>query len=239
MESSNPTTTQIDRLGDRLREGPITDADLRELDVYGASFGGAYAEVVLALTGAGLRPSGRERKSNQSIVDKLRRESVRLSQIQDIAGCRVVVTDMIRQNAVAQQLASALAPTKIVDRRAASNVGYRAVHVIVVRQRRLVEVQIRTALQHYWAATSEKLADEFGHGLKYGQGPGVLTEALRTWSASIQEWENWLQSRETAPRGTLTDQTRIEGVHQRALQGRVAVLAVASDLRRQTKGRGE
>jgi hypothetical protein len=38
--------TQIDRLGDRLRKGNITDEDLRLLDEYRRSFSGAYETVV-------------------------------------------------------------------------------------------------------------------------------------------------------------------------------------------------
>jgi hypothetical protein len=41
--------TQIDRLGDRLRTGEITEADLRLLDEYRRSFREAYDFVVIAI----------------------------------------------------------------------------------------------------------------------------------------------------------------------------------------------
>jgi hypothetical protein len=40
------TKTQIDRLGDRLRKGNISEADLRLLDLYRRSFTEAYEIVV-------------------------------------------------------------------------------------------------------------------------------------------------------------------------------------------------
>jgi hypothetical protein len=41
------SNTQIDRLGDRLRKGDISDEDLRALDEYRLSFSDAY-EFVMA-----------------------------------------------------------------------------------------------------------------------------------------------------------------------------------------------
>jgi len=41
------TKTQIDRLGNRLKKGTISEADLRFLDLYCRSFSGAYEIVVL------------------------------------------------------------------------------------------------------------------------------------------------------------------------------------------------
>lgn len=230
--------TQIDRLGERLKQGPVAEADLRLLDEYGASFSAPYVEVVLILTGLGFRPTGRERKSNQSIVDKLRRESIRLTQIQDIAGCRLVVPGVAEQVSAVESVTSTLAPARLIDRRVSPSYGYRAVHVVVDRGGMFVEVQIRTALQHYWAASSEKLADEFGHGLKYGQGPPALAAALQQWSASIREWEEWLGARAAAGEVTLREQTRIEAVHQHAIHGQADVLAIAHELRKNRDSEG-
>jgi hypothetical protein len=79
--------TQIDRLGDRLRKGNISEADLRLLDQYRRSFTEAYEVVVGTIRKKlALEPTGRPAKSTTSISEKLRRESIRLTQIQDIAG---------------------------------------------------------------------------------------------------------------------------------------------------------
>src|SRR5262245_35279291 len=92
--TSEFSKTQIDKLGERLKAGGATETDLRELDRYRRSFGTAYDRVThLIREHLSLEPTGRPAKSTQSIVEKLRRESIRLTQIQDIAGCRIVVTD--------------------------------------------------------------------------------------------------------------------------------------------------
>ena len=90
MLGAQLSKTQIDRLGDRLREGRLEDADLRALDAYRRAFSEAYESVIQVIREeVGLEPTGRPAKSTKSIIDKLRRESLRLSQMQDIAGCRV------------------------------------------------------------------------------------------------------------------------------------------------------
>ena len=97
--------TQIDRLGDRLRKGNLTDADLRLLDEYRRSFTTAYGVVAGGIRRQlDLEPTGRPAKSTTSIAEKLRRESIRLSQIQDIAGCRLIVSDTAEQDRVVASL---------------------------------------------------------------------------------------------------------------------------------------
>lgn len=141
--------SQIDRLGNRLRKGEINEADLRLLDDYRRSFGGAYELVVGAIrTELGLEPTGRPAKSTTSISEKLVRESIRLTQVQDIAGCRLVVPSILDQNRICDSLTKLFNNTTIVDRREKPSHGYRAVHVIVTIDDKAIEVQVRTSLQH-------------------------------------------------------------------------------------------
>ncbi len=49
--------------------------------------------------------------------------------------------------------------------------GYRAVHVIVFPDGIPVEIQVRTRWQHEWAELYEKLADQVGRGIRYGEPP--------------------------------------------------------------------
>src|SRR6267154_2054387 len=98
LPSSNLSRSQIDRLGDRLRKGNISDEDLKLLDSYRRSFGGGYEHVVSQIRDQlNLEPTGRPAKSTTSIIDKLQRESIRLTKMQDIAGCRVTVDDISAQ----------------------------------------------------------------------------------------------------------------------------------------------
>jgi putative GTP pyrophosphokinase len=173
------SNTQIDRLGDRLRSEKITDGDLQLLSEYRVSFGPAYEAVVEVLrTSLKLEPTGRPEKSTSSIADKLRRESLRLRQMQDIAGCRVIVGDVLKQDEAVTCLTKAFADTSVVDRRITPSHGYRAVHVIVHQRGIPVEVQVRTELEHSWAQLSEKLSDVVDPSVKYGGGPEPLKSKL-------------------------------------------------------------
>lgn len=168
----NPISkTQIDRLGDRLRKGKFGDEELRGLDEFRRSFAVAYEEVVSTVRKATqLEPTGRPAKSTTSIVEKLRRETMRLTQMQDIAGCRLVVQDVLQQDKVVAQLTAALPSAEVVDRRKQPSHGYRAVHIIAWEQGKPVEIQVRTELQHLWAQLSEKLSDVLDPAIKYGGG---------------------------------------------------------------------
>ena len=131
--------TQIDLLGDRLRDGTPADADLRMLDDYRRSFGTAYEFVVQIIRqNLSLEPTGRPTKSTGAVMEKLHRETIRLSQVQDIAGCRIIVEGPVEQERVVEALRVAFAKTTVVDRRASPSYGYRAVHVIVDVSGRLV-----------------------------------------------------------------------------------------------------
>src|SRR5258708_38899211 len=95
--------SQIDRLGERIRKGNITESDLRLLDQYRLSFTAAHEIVVQTIREElHIEPTGRPAKSRTSISDKLRRESIRLTQIQDITGCRLVVSDIIEQDRIVE-----------------------------------------------------------------------------------------------------------------------------------------
>jgi ppGpp synthetase/RelA/SpoT-type nucleotidyltranferase len=140
--------TQIDRLGDRLRKGPPSEADLRLLDEYRLSFGDAYNAIIRTIREKlRLEPSGRTAKTPSSIAEKLRRESIRLSQLQDIAGCRIIVPDVLTQDHTTATLRDTFPESRVMDRRKNPSYGYRAVHVIVMTQGASVEIQVRTALQ--------------------------------------------------------------------------------------------
>jgi putative GTP pyrophosphokinase len=171
--------TQIDRLGDRLRKGNISDDDLRLLDQYRRSFTDAYEFVAGTIRKElALEPTGRPAKSTTSITDKLRRESIRLTQIQDIAGCRLIVTDIANQELVVQSLKALFEHTTVIDRRNQPSHGYRAVHVVVNYGGKLIEIQVRTSLQHLWAELSEKYSDIVDPTIKYGGGDETIRTLL-------------------------------------------------------------
>jgi ppGpp synthetase/RelA/SpoT-type nucleotidyltranferase len=182
--------TQVDRLGDRLKDGPHTDGDLQLLDEYRLSFRDAYAFVFQKISKLGLSPSGRTAKSGKSIVEKLRREKIRLTQMQDIAGCRVVVKNILEQDKVVASLGTVFPGASIKDRRAEPSCGYRAVHVIATVSAKPVEIQVRTTLQDSWAELSEKSSDVIDPAMKYGGGPDEWRVLLTELSDVVRNFEN-------------------------------------------------
>jgi ppGpp synthetase/RelA/SpoT-type nucleotidyltranferase len=190
MLGSQLSKSQIDRLGERLRRGSPAEADLRTLDAYRRAFSETYERVIEVIRDkVGLKPTGRPAKSTKSIIDKLRRESLRLSQMQDIAGCRVIVSDIRSQNEVAASLRTAFDRTSLIDRREHPSHGYRAVHLIVSDANKNVEVQIRTELQHQWGEVSEKLSDTVDIAIKYGGGQRDIREYLDRTSRLVASLE--------------------------------------------------
>jgi putative GTP pyrophosphokinase len=202
--------TQIDQLGGRLRKGQVTESDLRQLDDYRLTFGEAYRSVVLKIKNKlGLEPSGRPSKSTSSIIEKLQRETIRLTQVQDIAGCRVIVTNINEQERLVAALRGLFPTAAIVDRRAAPSYGYRAVHAIVEESGMTVEVQIRTTLQHLWAELSEKFSDVMDPAIKYGGGESEVRELLLERSDLVSRLER-LEQEMLAPGKLVPEEHRTE-----------------------------
>jgi len=202
---------QVDRLGERLRRGAISEDDLRLLDTYRLWFSPPYEAVIAVLRAEGLTPTGRPAKSTTSIADKLRRESMRLTQRQDIAGARVVVPDLASQDEVVERLAARFPQVTTFDRRKKPSHGYRAVHLVVMQDGRGIEVQIRTSLQHLWAELSEKVSDVIDPKLKYGGGPRMVTTILREASRLMTDAEKAERTtREARSRYEATVISRVE-----------------------------
>ena len=169
------SNSQITQLGDRLRDKHINDDDLLMLDKFRQTFSDvdekAYTIIQQTLaTSKGLTITKRKRKTQQSIVDKLHRQpKLRLPQMQDIAGCRIVLQAGIQQ---AQQINATLLAgfaqhqwrIESKDRMAD---GYRAIHIITKPEKKFYEIQLRTYAQDIWANLVESLSDE-KNTLKYG-----------------------------------------------------------------------
>lgn len=169
------SNSQITKLGDRLRQGIIGAEDLILLDEFRQTFGEldnqAYPIIQHALSNkAGCTLTKRKRKTQQSIVDKLiRQPKLRLPQMQDIAGCRIVVQG---GSQAVQQINALLVDAFVshewqVESKNRNAVGYQAIHIIVKADKKYYEIQLRTYAQDVWANIIESLCDE-KNTLKYG-----------------------------------------------------------------------
>lgn len=184
------SNTQLDRLGVRLRGQIFGEAELRLLDEYRRTFGPAYDRVVENIQRLiGVPVSGRPAKSTTSIIEKLNRESIRLSQMQDIAGCRAIVGDVLEQDRAVSAITAAFAGVSVLDRRLKPSHGYRAVHLIIREGDKPIEVQVRTSLQHMWAEMSEKCADIIHPSVKYGGGPEAVRRVLANTAEQVRRIE--------------------------------------------------
>lgn len=135
------------------------------------------------------RPTAREAKSTSAIQAKLRRESTRLSTMQDIAGCRALVQDRLAQRTLVDGLALRFAQHRLIDRVSKPSHGYRALHLVVREDGRWVEIQVRTELEHLWAQLCELVADKVGLEFKYGAGRPELRQWIDGLSAAVDAIE--------------------------------------------------
>lgn len=195
MDQNNPmtilTNSQIDKLGERLKNGSRREADLTLLATYRNGFA-LPAKAVFDVVGdlSGLQATIRSEKTTLSVVAKLKREGIRLSQMQDISGCRVTVESLATQDVLVVLLLESFGDAKLFDRCAKPTHGYRAKHVVVKHLGKWIEIQVRTTAQHGWALLSENAADLFHQDLKYGVGDETILEDLRAISMHLAEEEN-------------------------------------------------
>lgn len=199
------TTSRVNRAGRTLRRwmeqpGRPADSDVREaLDVL-AAFRAAHARPLTAVRDAlraallaeGCAVDVSERlKRADTILDKLLRQpGMALSRMQDIGGCRAVVTNVEVLRRVQARLVRELEPIRTDDyiERPRSS-GYRAVHLVVRLEDRQIEIQLRTRLMHVWAMTVEAASGQSGRDLKSGAGPSHALERLERLADTFAEIE--------------------------------------------------
>ncbi len=111
-------------------------------------------------------------KRAPTMIDKLLRErTMNLTQMADIGGCRALLADQDKAYAVAARLRRNWDVTRTRDYAAEpKDSGYRAVHLIVRRKGRMIEVQLRTPLQDAWANQVEEDSRRVGRNFKGGEG---------------------------------------------------------------------
>jgi hypothetical protein len=187
------TISQVNRLGRRLRASrSLSSSDLDLLQRLRQDHFATLVTVqgILREQLPHLSMTARL-KTVQTIVDKLKRErSMSFSRMRDIAGIRIV-DDMnrIEQDVLIREVRDALGGGKVIDRRRRPSFGYRATHVIVRVDDRWVEIQVRTRMQDQWAQIVERLGDQWGRQIRYGEPPTEPGHVITATLTRAGMWE--------------------------------------------------
>jgi ppGpp synthetase/RelA/SpoT-type nucleotidyltranferase len=143
-------------------------------------------------------------KRKPQILRKLKRLSVRLTQLQDIGGCRIIVEKNSDVDDVVKFISDKIAISKqfrvirSTDYRelGRDDTGYRAFHLIMQVNDCFLELQIRSRLQHYWAESIERTSVIYGMRLKEREGDPVVIDYFKDFSKALysievhQKWDN-------------------------------------------------
>ncbi|WP_198154782.1 RelA/SpoT domain-containing protein [Oceanibaculum pacificum] len=117
-------------------------------------------------------------KRKPQIIRKLKRFSVRLTQLQDIGGCRVIVENnsdvdnvvlFIVKKINESNFAKIIKETDYRDF-GRDDTGYRAYHIIISINGLKLEIQVRSKIQHYWSESIERTSVIYGYRLKEKDG---------------------------------------------------------------------
>jgi ppGpp synthetase/RelA/SpoT-type nucleotidyltranferase len=206
-----PSKSRIDKAGRRLA-APLDDIDEEYLDLEEVfdQYRESHLQPLTTLTADiqhVLGNSGehyyiaQRLKRRPQILRKLGRLSVRLTQLQDIGGLRIIVED----NRLSDRVSSLI--DEFLDRSrqfklhrdtdyrplGRDDSGYRALHKIVAHDRLFLEVQIRTRAQHYWAESVERTSVFYGRRLKEGEGSNVVLLYFKNLSHIFSEIERGLR----------------------------------------------
>lgn len=200
-----PSKSQIRKAGSTLRaytRGHATSdqhaAALRIITLYRASFATPLSKV-----NSGLRSFlstldikgevSQRLKRMDTIVEKLtiRETGLDLTRMGDIGGCRIVtdknnIADLyrIREWIVRRWGDSIERESDYITHPRSS--GYRALHLIVRRDDRLIEIQLRTQRMHHWAQLIESLSQHAGANFKQDGGSDPASNFARMLSLAFQ-----------------------------------------------------
>lgn len=129
-------------------------------------------------------------KRKPQILRKLRRFSVRLTQLQDIGGCRIILSTnpdidkllLFLKECVDKQ--SDMSIERVTDYRVRGrdDSGYRALHLILSRSGYKLELQVRSRIQHYWAESIERTSVIYGFYLKELEGNPIVVQYFKSLS---------------------------------------------------------
>lgn len=204
-KAGGPSRSSVRKAGSTIRKHMRGQSSVEEfhaaLEVvsdYRATFSAPLVKVNNGLRGflrtLGIHAEVTQRlKRMDTIVEKLseRETGISLDRMGDIGGCRVVLDD--DELSVLYDLATHIrlrwsdsivrCKDYIADPRES---GYRAIHLVVERDGRLIEIQLRTSNMHIWAELVEAMSQQFGENFKRDGGHHPVDEFARALSAVYQ-----------------------------------------------------
>ena len=142
-------------------------------------------------------------KRSESIIAKLQRQPVnQLTTMQDIAGIRAIMPDLNTAQSLRERLKGIGEEHKFktYDNYITNpkDSGYRSIHLVykyvsplsVPLNGLMIEIQIRTELQHSWATAVETMSTFLGTHLKFGEGQPKWLKYFALTSSSFSYLEN-------------------------------------------------
>ncbi len=179
----------------------------------------------------------RRLKRAPSIISKLMRESgMKLDRMEDIGGCRIVVSNLSQVYAVKNAIVKGR--TRNILRRERDYIkdpkpsGYRGIHLVYryngqkeQYSSHSVELQIRSKVQHSWATAVEVVGTFTGQGLKASQGAEDWLEFFRLASVAFSDIEHktLIENKNTKDRKRL-----LESIEKLGVQPRLKAFAVST-----------
>lgn len=138
-------------------------------------------------------------KRKPQIIRKLNRFSVRLTQLQDIGGCRIIVNtnndvnklhEFISRKLEESTFAKVIRTTDYREK-GRDDTGYRALHIIMEVSGKMLELQLRSRIQHYWSESIERTSVIYGHRLKEKDGDQTVIDYFKLFSDSLHDIETY------------------------------------------------
>ncbi len=181
--------TRVDKAGRALVEGTESDADLEVINNWRSSHSFPLNTFQMTLRRKASHVDvdadvAQRLKRLSSIRQKLGKTTMKLSQMQDIGGCRAVVSSAARVRALRDRYLSSEIRHDFVDEddyiQEPRKSGYRSVHLIYryLSDKKAkesynglqIEIQLRSRLQHAWATAVETVDTFTEQALKSSEG---------------------------------------------------------------------
>jgi hypothetical protein len=158
---------------------------------------------VAGASSMGIPPAQRLKRMWRIIAKLDRHRRMKLARMQDIGGARAVLGGPLEVEAVAAKIHRYWDVQRVSDYRdrPRPDTGYRALHIMVDKRGRTVEIQLRTQRQHLWAEEIERADARLDLDLKDGEGPAELLEYFKKASDLL-----WLQEHARRPDSTFVSQ---------------------------------